>query len=123
MRHHVGSRARGGAALLAVFVLAVPVRAQVGAPVTIVDANTASESDLAPLPNMGPVIAAALVAERPFLRTADLDAFLAGQALDADQRRALYDRTFVHINLNVASDAETPPAPPRVHQGDTATGR
>ena len=106
MRHHVGSLARLGAALVAVLVLAAPVRAQVGAPVTVVDANTAAESDLAALPNMSASIAAALVGERPFLRMADLDAFLAKQALDAAQRDALYGGMFVHLNLNTASDAE-----------------
>jgi DNA uptake protein ComE-like DNA-binding protein len=55
---------------------------------------------------MTPALAAALVADRPFLRMADLDAFLAGRGLDVAARTALYARVFVHINLNTASDAE-----------------
>ena len=86
--------------------LTAPAYAQVGTPVTIVDANTAPERELAELPHLTPALAAALVTERPFLRMADLDAFLAGRSLDAAQRTEIYGRMFVHIDLNTASDAE-----------------
>ena len=105
MKHHLASPVCVAAAVLALG-LAAPTHAQVGRPVTIVDANTAPESDLAELPHMTPALAAALVAERPFLRIADLDAFLAGRSLDAAQRTEIYGRMFVHLNLNTASDEE-----------------
>ena len=73
---------------------------------TIVDANAAPESELAVLPHMTQALAAALVAERPFLRIADFDAFLSGRSLDAAQRTEIYGRMFVHLNLNTASDEE-----------------
>ena len=96
----------GVVALLTAFALAAPALAQVGAPVKIVDPNIATESDLAALPGMSPAVAARLVADRPFLRMAELDAFLTGQSLDTAQRTALYSRMFVHLNLNTASDEE-----------------
>ena len=105
MKHHVAVLVYVSVVVLALGP-AAPARAQVGAPVTIVDANTVPESELAELPRMTPALAAALVAERPFLRMADLDAFLAGRSLDAVQRTALYGRMFVHLNLNTASDEE-----------------
>ena len=105
MKHHLASPVCVAAAVL-VLGLAAPAHAQVGTPVTIVDANTAPESELAVLPHMTPALAAALVAERPFLRIADLDAFLAGRSLDAAQRTEIYGRMFVHLNLNTASDEE-----------------
>ena len=102
MRHHLTSPVCMAAAVL-VLGLAAPAHAQVGAPVTIVDANAAPESELAVLPHMTQALAAALVAERPFLRIADFDAFLSGRSLDAAQRTEIYGRMFVHLNLWVAN--------------------
>ena len=106
MKVHCRPLGRVAAVVALAALVLVPIRAQVGAPVTIVDSNIASERALAALPGMSPALAAALVAERPFLRMADLDAFLAGQGLDAARRSALYGRMFVHLNLNTASDEE-----------------
>ncbi len=107
MKDHCRSVARTSVvAVLTALVLAAPGRAQVGAPVTIIDPNIATENDLGALAGMSPAIAARLVAERPFLRMAELDTFLAGQSLDAAQRTELYGRMFVHLDLNTASDQE-----------------
>ena len=42
---------------------------------------------------------------RPFLTMADLNTFLS-QSLNKHQLTALYGKTFVHLNLNTATDAE-----------------
>ena len=105
MKHYLTSPVCMAAVVL-VLGLAAPAHAQVGAPVTIVDANATPESELAVLPHMTQALAAALVAERPFLRIADFDAFLSGRSLDAAQRTEIYGRMFVHLNLNTASDEE-----------------
>src|SRR4029450_12188143 len=80
--------------------------AQVGNSVTVVDANTIAEADLAKLPGMTPAIAKTLVSKRPFLSVTTLDQFLSGAGVTREQITALYGRIFVHINLNSASREE-----------------
>jgi DNA uptake protein ComE-like DNA-binding protein len=80
--------------------------AQVGKPVTIVDANTITEADLAKLPGMTPELAKDLVAKRPVLSITALDQFLMGAGLTREQITALYGRIFIHVNLNSASRDE-----------------
>ena len=81
-----------------------PAQAQVGKPVTIVDANTIKEADLAKLPHMNAALAKAVVAKRPFKTMKDFDAALA--SLSKEQRTELYAKVFVPINLNTATDEE-----------------
>jgi hypothetical protein len=81
------------------------LHAQVGKPVTIVDANIAAEKDLSGMPHMTPALVKGLMARRPFLSMTDLDAFL-GQSLSAEQRKELYGRLFVHLNLNTCTREE-----------------
>jgi DNA uptake protein ComE-like DNA-binding protein len=80
--------------------------AQVGKAVTIVDPNIASEADLARLPHMSAAISKALVGRRPLLSMTALDGFLRAQGLTRAQLTDLYDRMFVHINLNTATNEE-----------------
>lgn len=91
---------------IALVVIANPARAQVGKSVTVVDANTIAEADLAKLPAMTPAIAKSLVAKRPFLSVTALDQALTGTGLTREQITALYGRIFVHVNLNAASKEE-----------------
>jgi DNA uptake protein ComE-like DNA-binding protein len=90
----------------ALVALANAARAQVGKPVTIVDPNVASEADLAKLPHMNASISKALVNRRPFLSMTALDEFLRAQGLTRAQLTDLYDRMFVQINLNTATNEE-----------------
>ena len=84
---------------------AAPItHAQVGKPVTIVDANTIKEADLAKLPHMSAALAKAVVAKRPFKTMTDFDTALS--SLTKEQRTELYAKAFVPINLNTATDAE-----------------
>ena len=80
--------------------------AQVGKSVTIIDANTLAEADLAKLPAMTPAIAKSVVAKRPFLSITALDQVLTGAGLTREQITALYGRIFIHLNLNAASREE-----------------
>jgi DNA uptake protein ComE-like DNA-binding protein len=94
-------------ALVAVLVAhGTSVNAQVGKSVTIADANTIGEADLAKLPGMTPAIAKNLVAKRPFQSITALDQFLTGAGLTREQITALYGRIFIHVNLNAASQEE-----------------
>ena len=83
---------------------ATPSLAQVGKPVTIVDANAISVAELAKLPHMNTELAKAAVAKRPFKTIKDLDTALG--SLTREQRTELYARVFVPIDLNTATDEE-----------------
>lgn len=89
----------------AVALVALPIGAQVGKSVTVMEANTAPEAQIAALPGMTAAIARELVAARPFNSPLALDAFLATR-LSAEQKTAIYSRLWIHINLNTASREE-----------------
>lgn len=92
-------------ALLFVSLGSAPLAAQVGTPVSVLEANTAPEATIATLPHLTPALAAEIVAARPFLTTAAYDAFLSTRLTPA-QRAELYPRLFIHINLNSATREE-----------------
>ena len=93
-------------AIVAASIAVIPLvgHAQVGKPVTIVDANLVTEADLAKLPHMNAALAKAVLAKRPFKTVKDLDNALS--SLTKEQRTELYGRLFVPINLNTATDEE-----------------
>jgi len=94
----------GSGVALAVMLLAAPSDAQVGA--GLADLNAVPEATLATMPGMTPAIAKAFVAARPFSTIVDANAFLQGQKLSAEQLTSLYEKAFVHVNLNTATAAE-----------------
>src|SRR6185436_11316721 len=51
-------------------------------------------------------VAKAIAAGRPYKSVTDLDAVLAKASLSADQRKAVYGRLFVPLNLNTATREE-----------------
>jgi DNA uptake protein ComE-like DNA-binding protein len=81
---------------------AAPALAQVGKPVTIVDANIASDKELAAMPHLTAALVKAIVDARPFPSITELDALL-GKSLKREQITELYGRLFVHLNLNTAT--------------------
>jgi DNA uptake protein ComE-like DNA-binding protein len=85
--------------------LAGTALAQVGTNKDLLDANSASEAELATAPHVGAPLAQSIVARRPFARVTDLDGLL-GESLSAAQRQELYGRLFLGINLNTASREE-----------------
>ena len=90
-------------ALLAL-VCAAPARAQVGQ--GSLDLNAVPEATLATMPGMTPAIAKAFVAARPFPTIVEANTFLLGQKLTQEQLTPLYEKAFVHINLNTATNPE-----------------
>jgi len=85
--------------------LSAPAVAQVGKPVTIVDANIATGKELSAMPHMTAALVKAVVDARPFQSIAALDALL-GKTLSAGQRKELYGKLFVHLNLNTGTREE-----------------
>ena len=53
-----------------------PASAQVGKPVTIVDANAATEPQLSAIPELTPALVKSILASRPFPSITELDALL-----------------------------------------------
>jgi DNA uptake protein ComE-like DNA-binding protein len=80
----------------------MPVWAQVGKPVTIVDANIATDKELSALPHLNPSLVKGIVERRPFPSITELDAYLS-PTVGRTQLTELYGRLFVHLNLNTAT--------------------
>jgi DNA uptake protein ComE-like DNA-binding protein len=113
------NKTRRAIAVLAVVMLTAlggqALRAQVGK--GILDANSASEKDLLALPHMTPAVVKGLMDKRPFASVVDLNAFLTGQGLSAQDAADLFGKAFVHVNLNTATREEIlliPGAGPRM---------
>ena len=93
-------------ALLALLLLATtPLAAQVGKNLGALNPNLATAEQLATVPGMTPAIIEAVVAGRPYLTMTALDAALA-KSFTVAQRKALYPKLFLEVNLNTATDAE-----------------
>lgn len=97
---------RAAFVIAALAVAAVSLDAQAGKRTNVQDANTVAEAQLAALPHMNAARAKALVAARPFASATALDAFLNAQGLTPAQRKDLYGRLFVQLNLNSATKEE-----------------
>jgi DNA uptake protein ComE-like DNA-binding protein len=91
-------------AFVAVVAVAGVLQAQVGKRQNVLDANTAAEKELAALPHMTPQLVKTVMDRRPFGSIKDLDAAL--QPLNAAQKKDVYGRLFVTINLNTATRQE-----------------
>ena len=88
---------------LALFLAGSPgAVAQVGKNMGVLNPNTASAEELAALPGLNPDLAGRIAAGRAYLNMEALDKALA-PALSTGQRKALYVRLFLPINLNTAS--------------------
>jgi DNA uptake protein ComE-like DNA-binding protein len=92
--------------VFALLVTCAAAQAQVGKSLGVVDANTAPEKDLLTMPHMNAPRVKGLVEKRPFASITDLNAYLLGQGLTADQAMEFYGKAFVHINLNTATPEE-----------------
>jgi hypothetical protein len=92
-----------GACAAAVW-LGATTHAQVGQGLD--DLNALPESALAALPAMNATIAKALVSARPFQTIVEANKFLLGQKLTQEQINGIYEKAFIHLNLNTATGEE-----------------
>lgn len=89
-------------ALLALlFAAAIPAMAQTG----LINANSATEAELASVPGLAP-LAANIVAKRPYANPTALDAVLAEGKIAPEQRKLIYTRVWAPLNLNTATVAD-----------------
>jgi DNA uptake protein ComE-like DNA-binding protein len=71
----------------------------------LLDANTATEAQLAAIPQLGPSLAKTILSRRPFKSITELDALLT-PTLSRPQITEVYGRVFVRVDLNTGTDAE-----------------
>ena len=93
-------------ALIAIGVAGQTAYAQVGKSVTVVEANVATEAELAALPHMNAARAKALIGKRPLASITALDMFLTSQGLTRPELTELYARLFLPVNLNTTTREE-----------------
>jgi DNA uptake protein ComE-like DNA-binding protein len=91
-------------ALAIAILLGVAAHAQVGQGLN--DLNSMPEAALASLPGMDAAKAKAFVAQRPFNSIVEANKFLLGQGLTQAQLTSIYEKAFIHINLNTGTEAE-----------------
>jgi hypothetical protein len=93
------------AAALMLAGLAFPASAQLGRQQGLVDPNIAADSQLTRVGITGH--AAHLIGEaKPILSVVKLDSILGAAGVTAAQRKDLYGKTFIHVDLNRGTDAE-----------------
>jgi hypothetical protein len=80
--------------------------AQLGRQQGLVEPNVAADSVMLALPTMSPALVESLKGARPILSATALDSLLAAGSLNKAQRTALYNKMFVHVDLNRGTDAE-----------------
>jgi DNA uptake protein ComE-like DNA-binding protein len=81
------------------------LNSQVGRRSGLIDPNIASEKELAAIPHLNESLVKGIVERRPFLATADLNAFLKA-SLDSSQLANVYKSMFLSVNLNTVSREE-----------------
>ncbi len=79
--------------------------AQLGRQLGLIDPNIAGEKELLALPHFSGAIVKEIMDARPFLRVTRLDSVLS-KSLSKEQRTEVYAKTFIHINLNTATNEE-----------------
>lgn len=92
------------AAVLAVLAISATASAQVAT--GLLDPNVATEAQLTALPHMTPAIAKKIVAQRPFMSIVDFNKFLLGEGLTQAQASELYQKAFIHLDLETTTAEE-----------------
>ena len=72
----------------------------------VIDLNSAPEAELGGLPHLKPTIVKEILAKRPFGSIVEFNTFVTGQGLTAQQTGELYEKAFIHVNLNTGTSEE-----------------
>jgi DNA uptake protein ComE-like DNA-binding protein len=91
--------------LLCAFLLLGSVALYAGNQSALLDANTATNEQLAALPHLGNREIETIIEGRPYATIGQLNAALSA-SLDQNQLNELYARLFLPINLNTAPEAD-----------------
>jgi len=86
---------------------------------TIIDPNTATEQELASIPDMSEAAVAAIISGRPFATPTEMDSAI-GDALDDAARKSVYARVFVRVGLNSGAEDDFKLIPSTMSAGKLA---
>ena len=89
---------------IAIVAALTPLQAQVGKSLGLLDANRATQQELAGVPHLNADLVKAIMEKRPFANVTELGTVLS--SLTPQQRTEVYGKLFVHLNLNTATDDE-----------------
>jgi hypothetical protein len=92
--------------LAAVLTAPMPAAAQLGRQMGLIDPNVAREAELLAVPNMTAPVVKELMAKRPFMNIVELNTWLLSQSLTQEKLNEAYSKMFIHVNLNLAPQAE-----------------
>ena len=92
--------------LAAAIVAPLPASAQLGRQMGLIDPNVAQEAQLLAVPNMTAPIVKELMAKRPFANIVELNTWLLSKGLTQEKLNEAYMKMFIHVNLNLAPQAE-----------------
>jgi hypothetical protein len=92
--------------LAAVLAAPMPAAAQLGRQMGLIDPNVAREAELLAVPNMTAPVVKELMAKRPFMNIVELNTWLLSQSLTQEKLNEAYSKMFIHVNLNLAPQAE-----------------
>jgi hypothetical protein len=92
--------------LAVVLTAPVPAAAQLGRRMGLIDPNVAKEAELLAVPNMTAPVVKELMAKRPFMNIVELNTWLLSQGLTQEKLTEAYMKMFIHVNLNLAPQAE-----------------
>jgi hypothetical protein len=92
--------------LAAVLAAPMPAAAQLGRQMGLIDTNVAREAELLAVPNMTAPVVKELMAKRPFMNIVELNTWLLSQSLTQEKLNEAYSKMFIHVNLNLAPQAE-----------------
>lgn len=93
------------AALVVALTLAsTPATGQVGS--GLVDLNSAPEAQLTGLPHLTAALVKEILAKRPFGNIVEFNTFVTGQGVTPQQATELYEKAFIHVNLNTGTPEE-----------------
>jgi hypothetical protein len=92
--------------LAALLAAPMPAAAQLGRQMGLIDPNVAKEAELLAVPNMTAPVVKELMAKRPFMNIVELNTWLLSQSLTQEKLNEAYSKMFIHVNLNLAPQAE-----------------
>ena len=90
--------------LMTLALTSMPSAGQVGS--GLLDLNTASAEQLGGLPHLTPALVKEIQAKRPFGSIVEFNTFVTGQGVTPQQAAELYEKAFIHVNLNTGTPEE-----------------
>jgi DNA uptake protein ComE-like DNA-binding protein len=92
--------------LAALIITGSAAEAQLGRQQGLIDPNAATEQQLQGVPHLNATLVKGIMENRPFMNIVELNTYLTGQGLTAEQLTESYRKMFIHVNLNLSPREE-----------------